>query len=163
MSPKSFGCLGIGYILFSFFLLRLPSNWLRPAKIFSLLQVEQKAARRREIKKKKKRWGREEKKFRQLTFIGSHNFINLAKIWERDFEKRRTTKVCVWEHQELKQVERLAGPGLKQCGSTRERCSHGGFPRWLPLPQEPPGPWRWLQRGGLRLLLMLFYLMMPFF
>lgn len=94
MSPKSFGCLGIGYILFSFFLLRLPSNWLRPAKIFSLLQVEQKAARRREIKKKKKK-GREEKKFRQLTFIGSHNFINSAEIWERDFKKKKKKVVVV--------------------------------------------------------------------
>lgn len=40
--------------------------------------------------------------------------------------------MCVWEHQELKQVKRLAGPGLKQCGSTRERCSHGGFPTMAP-------------------------------
>lgn len=91
MSPKSFGCLGIGYILFSFFLLRLPSNWLRPAKIFSLLQVEQKAARRREIKKgkKNKKKKKKEKKFRQLTFIGSHNFINSAEIWERDLKKKK--------------------------------------------------------------------------
>lgn len=59
MSPKSFGCLWIGYILFSFFQLGLPSNWLRPAKIFSLLQVEQKAARRGEMKKKRRERGEE--------------------------------------------------------------------------------------------------------
>lgn len=73
-----------------FFQLGLPSNWLRPAKIFSLLQVEQKAARRGEMKKKKgeeEEEGRGEKKLRQLTFIGSHNFINSAEIWARDLKE----------------------------------------------------------------------------
>lgn len=86
---------------------RLSRDWLHSVLFFSIEVAKQLAKTSQDIffitsgaesskeerdkkkGKKIKRKRKKEKKFRQLTFIGSHNFINSAEIWERDFKKKK--------------------------------------------------------------------------
>lgn len=90
MSPKSFGCLWIGYILFSFFSIGVAKQLAQTGQdIFFITSGAESGEEGRDEKKKgeEEEEGRGEKKLRQLTFIGSHNFINSAEIWARDLKE----------------------------------------------------------------------------
>lgn len=84
MSPKSFA-LSLDWLHFVlFFSIEVAKQLAKTSQdIFFITSGAESSKEERDKKK------REEKKFRQLTFIGSHNFINSARILERENKKKK--------------------------------------------------------------------------